>query len=170
MLQSVGERWHAIPAQLHVVVEAAADRMHVRIVQPWNDGSRPLRRSLCVAGPRRRRISCISVPVATTCPPEIARASTNEGVGIRGDLGVVQDDCPQPQGSPPSFPATEVQMGEVNCSSARLRYLCVAGERRGNYVFREFRGRERRAPSCTRTRLRSRRPHSESFTMSITAS
>ena len=29
----VGERRHAVPAQLHVVVEPAADQMHVRVVE-----------------------------------------------------------------------------------------------------------------------------------------
>src|SRR5881296_3206090 len=31
--ERVGKRWHSVPTKLHVVVEAAADRMHVRIVK-----------------------------------------------------------------------------------------------------------------------------------------
>ena len=31
--QGVGKRRHAIPTQFHIVVEATADRMHVRIVE-----------------------------------------------------------------------------------------------------------------------------------------
>src|SRR5216683_7578964 len=38
-LQRVCERQHAVPAQLHVVVHAAADRMYLRIVPSGNDGS-----------------------------------------------------------------------------------------------------------------------------------
>ena len=37
--QAVGERRYAIPAKLQVVVEAAANQVKVRIVQPWNDGA-----------------------------------------------------------------------------------------------------------------------------------
>src|SRR5262245_54349554 len=36
--QRVSERRHAVPAQFHVVVETAADRMHVRIVETGNHG------------------------------------------------------------------------------------------------------------------------------------
>ena len=32
-MHGVGKRRHAVPAQLHIVVEATADRMHVRIVE-----------------------------------------------------------------------------------------------------------------------------------------
>src|ERR1700733_4728500 len=39
--QSVGERRYTIPAQLQVVVEPAADRMHVRIIESRNDGAAP---------------------------------------------------------------------------------------------------------------------------------
>jgi len=35
--QRVGERRHSVPAQLHVVIEAAANRMHVRIVEARNN-------------------------------------------------------------------------------------------------------------------------------------
>src|SRR5215468_11701070 len=35
--QCVGQRRHAVPAQLHVVAEAAADRMRVRIVETRDD-------------------------------------------------------------------------------------------------------------------------------------
>ena len=31
--QGVGQRGHAVPAQLHVVVQAAADQVHVAVVQ-----------------------------------------------------------------------------------------------------------------------------------------
>src|ERR1700756_55306 len=37
--QSVGERRHTIPAQLKVVVEPAADRMHMRIIESRNNGT-----------------------------------------------------------------------------------------------------------------------------------
>src|ERR1700692_2031669 len=37
--QSVGERRYTIPAQLKVVVEPAADGMHMRIVEAGGDGS-----------------------------------------------------------------------------------------------------------------------------------
>ena len=37
--QGVGERRHTIPAQLKVVVEPTADRMHMRIVESGNDGA-----------------------------------------------------------------------------------------------------------------------------------
>src|SRR6202007_381777 len=39
--QSVGERRYTIPAQLKVVVEPAADRMHMRIIQSGNDSAFP---------------------------------------------------------------------------------------------------------------------------------
>ena len=39
--QRVRERRHAVPAQFQVVVEAAPDGMHVRIVETGNDGSAP---------------------------------------------------------------------------------------------------------------------------------
>ena len=35
--QRVRERRHAVPAQFHVVVEAAADGMHVRVVKARDD-------------------------------------------------------------------------------------------------------------------------------------
>src|SRR6201997_5818300 len=37
--KSVGERRYTVPAQLKVVVEPAADRMHMRIIQSRNDGA-----------------------------------------------------------------------------------------------------------------------------------
>src|SRR5438045_861966 len=37
--QRVREGRHAVPAQFHVVVEAATDRMHVRVVETWNHRS-----------------------------------------------------------------------------------------------------------------------------------
>src|ERR1700726_1060096 len=37
--QSVGQRRYPVPAQLKVVVEPAADRMHMRIIQPRDDGA-----------------------------------------------------------------------------------------------------------------------------------
>src|SRR6266704_3385602 len=39
--QGVGERRYTIPAQLKVVVEPAANRMHMRIIQSRNDGVSP---------------------------------------------------------------------------------------------------------------------------------
>jgi hypothetical protein len=38
--QGVGQRRHAVPAQLHVVVEAAPDRVRVRIIEA-GDGRAP---------------------------------------------------------------------------------------------------------------------------------
>src|SRR5438445_13467242 len=35
----VGKRRHAVPTQLHVVIEATADRMHVPIVETWDHRS-----------------------------------------------------------------------------------------------------------------------------------
>jgi hypothetical protein len=35
--QRIGDRWHPIPPQFHIVVEAAADRVHVRIVEAGDD-------------------------------------------------------------------------------------------------------------------------------------
>src|SRR5439155_24164785 len=37
--QSVREGRHAVPSKLQVIAEAAADNMHVGIVQPWNDAA-----------------------------------------------------------------------------------------------------------------------------------
>ena len=37
--QSVGERWHAVPAQFHVVVQSAANDVQVRVVQSGNDAA-----------------------------------------------------------------------------------------------------------------------------------
>ncbi len=34
--RGVSERTHTIPAQLHVVIESAANRMHMRIIQRVN--------------------------------------------------------------------------------------------------------------------------------------
>ena len=66
--QRVRQRRHAVPAQLHVVVEPAADRMHVRIVEAGDDPP-PLQ-----VDPLCRLIAAVSrsssPPVADNpCPP-----------------------------------------------------------------------------------------------------
>ena len=88
--QGVRQRRHAVPTQFEVVVKAAADRVHVRIVEAGND--RPALR----VNHHRRRPALPQNLVIGTGGIDLA---VLDGDGfhkrrdtIRGNLGVMQDD------------------------------------------------------------------------------
>ena len=85
--ERVGERRHAVPAQLEVVVEAAADRMRVRVVQAGDHGAAPTSITR-VAGPFSR-ITSATEPTLENLPPRIETASANGRVlAHRGEPAV----------------------------------------------------------------------------------
>ena len=88
--QRVRQRRHAVPTQLQVVVKAAADRVHVRIVEAGDDGSAP------GVNHCRRRPALPQNLVIGTGGIDLAVLDGDgfhkRGDTIGGNLGVMQDD------------------------------------------------------------------------------
>src|ERR1700719_3715518 len=124
--QSVGERRYTIPAQLKVVVEPAADRMHMRIIESRNDGAPPaVDDSRCrLATTRNLFIS----PDGNHLSIRNRDRLDKRGHPVGGDLGVVQYDFSRHTNLLPRFPSTCKERTEA--SFRPLFFTCELRQQR----------------------------------------
>src|SRR6266446_9912772 len=86
--QCIGQRRDAIPAQFQVVVEPAPDRMHVRIVEAWDDGSLAPINYVRVRATKTENL--VIVADSSYLSRRYGDRFDKRGHAVRGDLGVVQ--------------------------------------------------------------------------------
>ena len=132
--QCIGERRYTVPAQFHVVVEPAPDRMHVRIVETRDDRSSAPVNYARLRTPQTQNL--VILADSGDFSGRYGDGFDKRGHPIRGDLGVVQYESADTAISCLDFP-TMLRRAEA---ASALRSLLVGGNSSGNHVLGKFRG------------------------------